>query len=333
MLLEGCLPARGPSRPLVVEFVDDEDAVAVAEADELPAVGVVRGADVVHAELLQEPDALLNGLGIGSGSEGAEGVVVGTALEQHLAPVEPEAEVGTELNRAESEGFCGLVGDGVVVTQQLGGEGVQIRRVDIPYLGIGDDYVGGNPHFLSAQHTVALHGDGVAVHRLPLGILYLQGDARRLFLGAVGKLGGDAHIAVVAGSDVKRVTAEEEILRGGDEADIADEPSTGVPAGVLGLAGVGNHLDQIVLAVGQMVGDVDLKAHVAVVGASDALVVQIDISGVENAFEVEDHTTAFRLFRRSVVQAVVTFGHVLETPSGERVDDAHRHTVIIGVLV
>ena len=107
------------TRPLVVELVDDEDAVLVAEADEIAAVGIVRGADMVHAELFHQQDALLDGLGIGGSTEGTEGVVVGIALEQHLAAVELQTELWTELDGADAELVAGLVGYGAVVTQEL----------------------------------------------------------------------------------------------------------------------------------------------------------------------------------------------------------------------
>ena len=123
-LFEGHLAAGVLTRPLVVELVDDEDAVLVAETDEVAAVGIVRGADMVHAELLHQQDALLDGLGVGGRTEGTEGVVVGIALEQHLAAVELQPELWTELDGADAELVAGLVGYGAVVTQQLDLRGI-----------------------------------------------------------------------------------------------------------------------------------------------------------------------------------------------------------------
>ncbi len=42
------------ARPLVVELVDDEDAILVAEFNELTRVGIVRSADMVDAKLLRQ---------------------------------------------------------------------------------------------------------------------------------------------------------------------------------------------------------------------------------------------------------------------------------------
>ena len=112
------------TRPLVVELVDQQDTVLVAEADEVAAVGVVRGADMVHAELFHQQDALLDGLGIGGSTEGAEGVVVGIAFEEYLAAIELEAEVGSELDGADAELVAGLIGHRAVVAQQLSLRGI-----------------------------------------------------------------------------------------------------------------------------------------------------------------------------------------------------------------
>ena len=53
------------TRPLVVEFVYYQNAVFVAEADKVAAVGIVRGAYMVHAKLFHQFDALLDGFGVG----------------------------------------------------------------------------------------------------------------------------------------------------------------------------------------------------------------------------------------------------------------------------
>ena len=68
-LLEGHPATRVQAIPLVVELVDDEDSIFVAELDELTAIGVVAGADVVHAKLLHELQPLLDGTRIVGGTE------------------------------------------------------------------------------------------------------------------------------------------------------------------------------------------------------------------------------------------------------------------------
>ena len=57
--------ARMLARPLVVEFVDDQDAVFVAEFNELARIGIVGRADMVDAKLLHQLQAFLDGTRIG----------------------------------------------------------------------------------------------------------------------------------------------------------------------------------------------------------------------------------------------------------------------------
>ena len=311
-MLEGNLSAGVLLRPFVVEFIDHEDAHLVAQSDEVAAVGIVRGADVVHAKLLQQSDALLDGLGVGGGAECAEGMVVGAALEDHLPAIEAEAEVGAELDGAESEVVGGHVGYGAVAAEQFRPYIIQIRCIDVPQAGLLDVDVGDQAGLLMAGRGEAPHVDGVAIYAAPLVIIDGENHTRREAPHEVRKLCRDAHVAVVAGGDTEGMAVEEEFLGRGDETDVAVQSCAGVPAGVLGLAGVGDDLNQVVLAVAECTADVDLKAHVAVVGASDALTVQIDVGGVEHTLEVEQHTTVAHIVRGSEVSAVVAFAHRLE---------------------
>ena len=107
--------------PFVIELVDDKDTVFVAKAVEVFTVGIVGAADVVEAEVLEQLDALLDGTRIGGGTERAEGVVVGNALEDHLAAIELEAKRRTVLDGTDTEGLCHPVGDpsAVVAKGQL----------------------------------------------------------------------------------------------------------------------------------------------------------------------------------------------------------------------
>ena len=74
---------------------------------------------MVHAELLHQTDALLDGLGVVGCAEGSEGMVVGVALEQHLASVELQTVFWSHLDGAYAELVAGLVGHGTVIRQQL----------------------------------------------------------------------------------------------------------------------------------------------------------------------------------------------------------------------
>ena len=124
--------------PLVVQLVDDEDAILVAQFNELSAVGVVAGAYVVDAKLLHQLQALLDGTGIGGSSQRTEGMVVGIALQQHLLAVELHAVFGTVLHSAYAEVLAVFVGYGTILAQQGHLGAVEVRRLRVPQLGIGN---------------------------------------------------------------------------------------------------------------------------------------------------------------------------------------------------
>ena len=179
---------------------------------------------------------------------------------------------------------------------------------------------------------MTLDGDSIAVDRLSVGIENLEGDVRGL-VGAVGELGRNAHIAVVARGDVKGVTLEIEVSRGGDEADVSEESAAGVPTGVAWLAGIGDDLDEVVLAVFQSVAEVNLEAHVAVVCATHGLAVEQHVGGVHDALKVEEHTTAFPVGIGGEVVTVITFTHLLETATRQTALDIRSHIGIVGFLI
>ena len=119
MLFKGHLATCMLAGPLVVELVDKQDAVFVAEFDEITAVGIMRGTDVVHAKLLDQFQPFLDGLGVGSRSQSTQCVVVGVALQQHFLAVKLHAEVRPELDGTDAECFASLIGHSPVFAQQL----------------------------------------------------------------------------------------------------------------------------------------------------------------------------------------------------------------------
>ena len=103
--------------PLVVEFIDEQDAIFVAETDEITAVGVVRSADMVHTKLLNQLQALLDSLGVGRSTEGSQRVVIGIALQDYLLAIKFQSEIRTELYGADAEVIAYLVGNRSIFTQ------------------------------------------------------------------------------------------------------------------------------------------------------------------------------------------------------------------------
>ena len=107
--LEGLSAASVLARPLVIQLVDHQHAIFVAQLNEAAAIGVVAGAYVVHAPLLHHHDALLHGAVVGSSTQRPKRVVVGIALEQHLPSVELQAIVGAYLDGAQAKALSGHV--------------------------------------------------------------------------------------------------------------------------------------------------------------------------------------------------------------------------------
>ena len=129
------------------------------------------------------------------------------------------------------------------------------------------------------------------------------------------------------------MATEVAILGGADQADATEQTATRIPAGVARLAGVGNDLDQVVLAVFQFVAQVDLEAYVAVVRAADALTVEQHVSRVHNAAEIDQHALALQVGGWGQVVAVVALAHLLEAAAGEAALDIGRHVGVVGLLV
>ena len=56
---------------------DDPDAILIAEFQKVLTIGIMRGADMVHAEFLHQFQPLLDGTRIGGSTQGTEGMMVG----------------------------------------------------------------------------------------------------------------------------------------------------------------------------------------------------------------------------------------------------------------
>ena len=126
------------ARPLVVELIDNQDAVLVTQFNKLATVGIVAGADVVHAELLHQLDALLDGPRIGGSTKCSEGVVIGIALQQHLLTIKFKSKRRAELYGADAERRTDLVHHGAVLLQQRDDSTIKIRMLAVPQLRILD---------------------------------------------------------------------------------------------------------------------------------------------------------------------------------------------------
>ena len=92
------------------------------------------------------------------------------------------------------------------------------------------------------------------------------------------------------------MTLEIQVLVGCPDVYAAEESAAGVPSGVVRFAGVGHHGYHIVLSPSQLVGNVNLKPHIAIVGSANVLTVQIDIAYVHDTSEIQQYALIFRGF-------------------------------------
>ena len=270
--------------PFVVEFVDHQYTIFVTKPDEVATIRIVRRADVVQSELLHQLDAFLDGTRIGCSSQSAQSVVVGITLQQYLLAIQLQTKVRTYLNGANAKLLTHLVSHTSILTYQSDYCCVKVGMLCVPELWIW------NLHL----REFGLHGtsrrDAFAtilslVNQLPLWVVDFQSYASCARLGAIGQFCGYVDEAVVTRCDIQWMALEIEVGRSLDEVDVAIQSSTCVPTGVLLIHG--GRLDhQHVITLPQLIRDVNLKAHIAIVRTPHALAIQKDIAHEHDAFEI-----------------------------------------------
>ncbi len=87
------------------------------------------------------------------------------------------------------------------------------------------------------------------------------------------------------------------------------------------------------MAIFQFVGDVYFCAEITVVGSSDFLAVEIDVSDKKYSLEVEKHATPFPTVVGSEGLAIPTCPHFLETSRAQAAFYVGHRIVEIGFLV
>ena len=106
---------------------------------------------------------------------------------------------------------------------------------------------------------------------------------------------------------------EEQILIGNDEIDITIETSARKPAGVTWILRIRLDCDFVRLSPLQEFAQVDIEAQVSIVGTTDSLTVQIDISYQHDALEVEHDALSLPFILGSKLVAIPADAHLLES--------------------
>ena len=323
--------ARMLTRPLVVELVDHQDTILVAQFDELPAVGVMTRADMIDAKLLHQLYAFLDGPRIGSRAQCAQRVVVGITLQQHLLAVEQQALVGRYLDGANAEALLHTIHRHPLLVVECSHDGVEVRMVRVPQLRIGYLHLG-QLLFHDACRRRAAHLCPPLIDRLPLRVEDAQRYRHFLVASARSHLGSDGHKAVVARGDAQRVTLKIQVAVGAHQFHVAKQSATRVPARVARLARVGTHSHHVVLSHLQFLSHIYLEPHVAIVRASHLLAVHIDIAHIHDATEIQQQSAPPERVGRHQVQPVPSLPHLLEATTAQSALDIGRRVVVVGLF-
>ena len=96
-------------KPFVVKFIHHQDAILIAKLQEILAIWIMRRADMVHTELLDQLESLLDGTRIGSCTQGTEGMMVGIALQQDLLAIHEQSLLRIQFDGTHAKLFFNLI--------------------------------------------------------------------------------------------------------------------------------------------------------------------------------------------------------------------------------
>ena len=106
---------------------------------------------------------------------------------------------------------------------------------------------------------------------------------------------------------------EVQILVGDDEIDITIETGTRKPTGIVRIAGICLDGYLVSLAPFQEFTEVDIKTEVTIIGTSDTLTIEINISYQHDTLEVEHDALSLPFIFRSQLIAIPANAHLLES--------------------
>ena len=183
-------------------------------------------------------------------------------------------------------------------------------------------------HYLAFRiENLHLHGD--------VGMMRILSHSRRnrlIDFQLIDNLRTDIHLLVVDGTDEERMTREVQLGVGDDEIDITIETGTRVPTRVVGVASIRLHRNLVHLSILQEFGNIGIHSEIAIVGAPDALSIEIDISHQHNALEVEHDALALPFLLRSQFIAIPADAHLLESTRTQTAAHIAARITVVGSL-
>ena len=94
-------------------------------------------------------------------------------------------------------------------------------------------------------------------------------------------------------SDIERMTHQIEIRIGYHYRYITIKSATGIPTGIVRLTSIRLNGQYIRCVVFQQFGNVNFETHITVIGSSNQLTVQINITHIHDTFKVNNHSFVF----------------------------------------
>ena len=126
---------------------------------------------------------------------------------------------------------------------------------------------------------------------------------------------------------------EVEVGWGGNEHHVAKQATACIPPRIQRVACVSLYGNHVLFPQFQLARDIDFEAHIAIIGASDAFSVQIDIAHIHDATKVEQQTAPSQVGTGRKMQAVPTDTHLLESTARQAALDIGSHIGVVGFLV
>ena len=176
-------------------------------------------------------------------------------------------------------------------------------------------------------------GGSLLVDGIPLPVEDLCGENDIVGFGEIGYLRLDIHHVVVLGGDEQGMTGKIQFRVGDNDVDIAEEAAARVPTRVGGAGSACLDGDDVRLAIAQLLRQVNLKAHVAIVGAAHALAIEIHIAHVHDALEVDEDALALERGIGSECLGIASHAHLLKPPRRQAALEVGSTVAIVGFLV
>ena len=286
---------------------------------------------MIETILLEQLKAFLYSTRIGGCTEGAQSVMVGNTLEDDLLAIEFHSKLGRELDGADTEGVGHAIHHSTLGIKDSYRGSVEMGRLATPQTGILH-YERVGLEFHGAPFAIDGHVLGACIYDCAIGIANNGTHGYLIDAGTSSDLGLNLHDAIVGSSDVERMALKPCGRIGSHKSDIAEESATSVPTGVERLCCMGTHCNDVGRIEAELLGDINLKAHITVVGAANTLAVEVYITNVHDALEVEQEALSLERSIGSVVLDIPSGSHFLECAGRKTALEVGCSITIVGAL-